>query len=172
MTILKLSILFLFSFSACAATIYKSEDELGRPVFSNRADENAEKVKLKEPTTYESHRPATPLRARSSKTESEPEQKYTDLLIVEPANNSAIRNNAGTVELSVEVKPEIQKGHTLELLMDGNPVKSLTGTGSVVLENIDRGTHVFQLRVSKSKGGTIASGPPTSITVLRHSTKH
>ncbi|HAK50370.1 MAG TPA: hypothetical protein DCM54_00480 [Gammaproteobacteria bacterium] len=169
----RLLTLLIVSQNIAAATIYKSEDEFGRSIFSNRAYENAEKVKLKEPTTYESHQPATPLRSRNPKPEAEAEKKHTNLLITDPANNRAIRNNAGTLELNIKVEPEVQTGHTLELLMDGNPVRALTDSGSIVLANVDRGTHVFQLRVSNIKSGAnVASGPTTTITVLRHSTRH
>jgi len=54
-------IIVIFCSTTSAATIYKSENEFDRPIYSNRADEIASEVELKEPTTYKGgNLPATP----------------------------------------------------------------------------------------------------------------
>lgn len=164
-------LIVIFCSSASAATIYKSEDEFGRPVYSNRADETASEVELKEPTTYKGGNLPTP---KASKNEAPgQQQRYTTLEIIEPANDAAIRDNAGTLTLTVKVEPRVHSHHTLTLLMDGQNYQTLTGTGTTVLENVDRGTHVFQLQVTHEQSGdVIETGPATSITLHRHSVQH
>ncbi|MDG2070827.1 MAG: hypothetical protein P8J55_03635 [Pseudomonadales bacterium] len=93
--------------------------------------------------------------------------------IVAPENDTAVRNNAGILTLTVKVEPRVQSHHTLTLLMDGQPYQKLTGTGTIVLENVDRGTHVFQLQVTHEQSGkVIETGPASSVILLRHSVQH
>ena len=164
-------LIVIFCSTASAATIYKSEDEFGRPVFSNRADETASEVELKEPTTYKGGNLPAPKAAKNETPVQQ--QRYTTLAIVEPENDATVRDNAGTLTLSVKVEPRVQSHHTLTLLMDGQSYQKLAGTGSTVLANVDRGTHVFQLQVTDEQSGeVIKTGPASSITLLRHSVQH
>ena len=51
--------------------------------------------------------------------------------------------------------------------MDGFAIRKLTGTGQVALENVDRGTHQFGVRILDGKGIEIDVGPVISLTMLR-----
>jgi hypothetical protein len=164
-------LIVIFCSTASAATIYKSEDEFGRPVYSNRADETASEVELKEPTTYKGGNLPTP---KASKNETPVrQQRYTTLEILQPENDATVRDNAGTLTLTVKVEPSVHSHHTLTLQMNGQNYQKLAGTGTTVLENVDRGTHVFQLQVTHEQSGeVIETGPASSITLLRHSVQH
>jgi hypothetical protein len=130
-------------------------------------------VKLKEPTTYKNYHPATPLRPSTTKSEDETQQKYTNLVMTDSPNDSAARNNTGKLELSFEEEPDNQAEHILELLMNGNSVKALTESGSVVLGKVDRRTHVLKVPISNAKNvATLAFGLTTTITVPIESTTY
>ena len=169
-TIIFFAGLFLF-LAASAAPIYKTEDEFGRPIFSDSADETAEEVELGETITYESKKlprftPAQPPE------EPKPERTYSTIEITNPVNDSAVRDNSGSLELTFEVIPDLHPSHTLQLLMDGTLHQTLSGSGATALENLDRGTHVFQLRiVNRATDKVVDTGPPASITMLRHAIK-
>lgn len=164
-------VFIIFCSTASAATIYKSEDEFGRPVFSNRADETASEVELKEPTTYKGGTPHSP-RVLKKKTPA-PQPRYTAVEIVTPENDTAVRDNSGTVTLTVNIEPPLHSQHILTLLMDGQENQELDGSGTAILANVDRGTHTFQLQVTHRKSGeVIETSPSSSITLLRHSVQH
>lgn len=170
-------ILLLFFSNALGAPVYKSEDESGIPVFSDRAAESAEQIELREPSTFKSSLYIRPNRRVKSTGDSNNEVndnfKYQTLAITSPENGTAIRDNAGNIELHFLVLPGIQQGHTIHLIMDGQVYTSLGGAGTVSLQNVDRGTHQFHLKVSRTKDGkVIQTGPTTAITLLRYSRRN
>lgn len=170
-------LLFLFFSNALGAPVYKSEDESGHPVFSDRAAESAEQIEIREPSTFKSS-----LYARKNKrVRSTPGNnnavndnfKYRTLAITSPEDGAAIRDNAGNIVLHFLVFPGIQQGHTIHLVMDGQVRSSLDGAASVSLQNVDRGTHQFHLEVTRTKDSkVIQTGPTTSVTLLRHSRRN
>ena len=101
------------------------------------------------------------------------QQKFTNLVITDSPNNSAVRNNIGTLKLSSEEEPENQAEHILELLMNGNSVKALAESGSIVLGNVDRRTHVFKLPISNAKNvAPLVFGLTTTITLATESSTY
>ena len=172
------SLLVFFS-TALAAPIYKSEDESGNPVFSDKAPESAEQIEVKEPATFESSLYAKQYKSVTDKIQSAKDSnnsdtfKYQTLAITSPENGTAIRDNAGNIELHFLVEPGIQQGHTIQLMMDGQVHSAVGSTGSVSIQNIDRGTHQFNLNVTRKEDGKVLqTGPTTSITLLRYSSQH
>ena len=130
-------------------------------------------MKLKAPTICKNYHPATPHRPSTTKSEDETQQKYTNLVITDSPNDSAVRNNTGTLKLSSEEEPENQAEHILELLMNGNSVKALAESGSIVLGNVDRRTHVFKLPISNAKNvAPLVFGLTTTITLPTESSTY
>lgn len=162
-----------------AAEVYKEVDEDGVPTFSDVKTDKAETIEVREPMTFSSE-DSTPQRRsyeqyqKELKEMAEKEQnpqviKYSKLEITDPPNDSAIRENSGALTLSVSITPQVQPGHTAELMMNGLAIRQLMGSGPVVLANVDRGTHSFRVRVLDRNGKEIDSGPTTAITMLRFS---
>ncbi len=176
--LLSLFFLLVFFNTALAAPIYKSEDESGNPVFSDKAPESAEQIEVKEPTTFKSslytrqYKSVTD-KLRGNDSDNSDNFKYQTLAITSPENGTAIRDNAGNIELHYLVEPGIQQGHTIQLMMDGQVHSTVGSTGSVSIQNMDRGTHQFNLNVTrKDDGKVLQTGPTTSITMLRYSRQH
>ncbi|MCH8257245.1 MAG: DUF4124 domain-containing protein [Proteobacteria bacterium] len=166
-------LLLLFA-NVLAAPVYKSEDESGNPVFSDRAAESAEQIEVREPSTFKSSlytRPYKRVQSKPSNTSDDNDNfKYQTLAITSPEDGTAIRDNAGNLTLHFSVVPAIQQGHSLHLMMDGQVYSSLGSSGFVSMQNVDRGTHQFRLTVTRTKDGkVIQTGPTTAITLLRHS---
>jgi hypothetical protein len=167
-----LAICLLFTAgSATTAPIYVTEDDAGNPVFSDQKSESSEVVKLKEPTLYS---PSEFIKdyekVMSAPTIGEPvDFKYKTLTVATQEDEVAIRDNAGRLELLFVIKPGIQTGHSIALMMDGEKHSNVAATGSLMLENIDRGTHEFYLEVIRAAdNSTIQTGPATTVSVLRH----
>lgn len=153
--------------------VYKTTDEQGRPVFSDQAGEQAEEVEVREPMTFPADQFAEDYqRFTAEKGEEEGEFSYQTLAIVYPENNASIRSNPGDFEVRFRVSPNRRPGHTLQLLMDGEVYQEIAGTGSVMLTNVDRGTHRFQIQVVDGEGEVLQQGPPVTMHLLRHSIRH
>ena len=157
--------------------IYRTTDEYGNPVFSDQGSPDAEEVEVRESITLPSEALNDEYEAvfggrEQKKTPESASFKYNALRIVSPPDNEAIRANNGDIQLSVEVDPGPMADHKVELMMDGVAIRELTGS-SLMLQNVDRGTHQARLRVTDRKSGKVLQqGPITTFTVLRHSVRN
>lgn len=97
---------------------------------------------------------------------------YNHALIVSPADDSAVRGNAGRLTVRARVDPPLQRGHRLRLLFDGVPQGAAGRASSFELENIDRGTHSLQLQVVDDAGRVLFTGTASEFHLLRHSRLH
>ena len=97
---------------------------------------------------------------------------YTAAVIVSPADDMAVRSNAGSLTVVARVDPELQEGHRLQLLLDGAPRGAPGRKPEFHLENIDRGTHSLQLQVVDDANGVLFTGPRSTFHLLRHSRLH
>ena len=157
------------------STVFKTRDANGNPVFSDQAGENAEEIKIQTPQTFEA--PPTPQFERSSPDLESVElgPAYERLEITSPANDSAMRDNAGNVTVQVSLSPGLQPNHTLEVLVDGQMKGSNKSGAPILLANLDRGTHVYQARIVEDESGEVlqVSNSVTStlqrVSVLRRS---
>jgi hypothetical protein len=167
------SALVTVSSTIAADPIYRTTDEFGRPVFTDQGAEDADVVELKEPTPFAGSDVFKEMRSRPKDDDQTTKFRYTTASITGPTDGTTVRDNAGNLTLTVMLSPTLQDGHRLELLMDGAVYKTLKGPGTVQLENVDRGTHEFALQVTNAQSGkAIITGPPTTITLLRHSVGH
>jgi hypothetical protein len=155
---------------AITAPIYVTKDAAGNPVFSDQKSETSEEVKLRQPTTYD---PGEFIQDYDKVTSAVPgeepvEFKYKTLSVAAPGDEAAVRDNAGNLEILFVIEPGMQIGHSIALIMDGEKHSNVTGTGSILLENVDRGTHEFYLQVIRSADNSkLQTGPVTSVSVLR-----
>jgi len=157
--------------------IYRSEDEQGNPVFSDRSSPDAAEVEVGEPMTMPSEALKAEYEAVFGGGEEESDEEsgdgftpYESLAITAPPNNQPIRANNGNVNVAFKVAPGVVAEHRIELLIDGTPVREVKGSGSVMLENMDRGTHQARLRVThRESGEVLQQGPVQTFTVMRHS---
>ena len=89
--------------------------------------------------------------------------------ITEPNGYAAIR---ASLSLTIVIEPVLSLGHTAQLMMDGAAIRAISGSGTIKLDNLDRGTHQFQIRIKRADGKTIFDGPSTTISLLRSSILH
>lgn len=158
--------------SQAASRIYKSVDAEGNVVFTDippKEGESGEAVSVETPNTFQ---PAEPENREQwivepTEEDSEPESfNYSSLNITTPANDEAIRENAGNVNVVIDVTPELRTGHQLRVLMDGKPEQA--GTKSVyMLPNVDRGTHTLTAEVIDDTGKVLITSNPVTFTLQR-----
>ena len=158
--------------SAQAEEIYRDVDDDGVPVFSDHQAPGSEKFEVREPMIFSDPVAKKKLQEASKPEPAEGKSIEYKLVITEPANDEAVRDNAGNLTLTVAIQPSPRSGHKAELLMDGLMIRRISAGGPVSLSNVDRGTHKFSIRVVNADGDTVAEGPSTSITMLRFSKLH
>jgi len=157
--------------AASAEQVYKQVDEDGVPTFSDQALPGAEKVKIEKPVTFSDELIRQEMDRRQEekkKIEEEARNVSYTIAITDPVNDSAIRDNAGNVTISVRMQPRLVDGHQAELHMDGRKIRGLSGTGSVQLNNVDRGTHQFSARIVDRTGRVLAQSDTVEVSVLRY----
>ena len=153
--------LLVFINVSIAETIYKSVDESGNVIFTDKPSEEAEKVKIQElentignpnPGKY---RPAAPKQEEAF--------SYKSFSVSSPENGAGIRSNNGNVSISLSLEPELNPGHKVIISMDGKEI----GTGlSVSLQNVDRGTHSISAKVVDGNGKSFIT-TSSSFSLLR-----
>jgi uncharacterized protein DUF4124 len=130
-------------------TVYKSRDAEGNIIFSDVPSEGAEAIEVEKTQNLDipmpkrfGDRPTTKL--------SPEEITYTRLEIVSPENNATIRNNAGIVDISVEMQPVLDEKHIVAFLLDGQEVSSGKSL-QLSLQELDRGTHSVSVVVKNEQ---------------------
>ena len=158
-----LLIMYLFAIPAFAADVYRSVDENGNIVYTDKPTPDAEKIRIDEIQTIESPDVEpfeyTPPASDTSVT--------YNVTITSPEEGAAIRSNNGDISISAAVNPGLSIGQQLALYLDGNVVA--TGGPRFDLTNIDRGTHSAVVAVHDKAGTVIQRSGPVSFTVLRAS---
>ncbi|HEC19508.1 MAG TPA: DUF4124 domain-containing protein [Gammaproteobacteria bacterium] len=159
-------ILLILLIGNASAEVYKRVNPDGSVEFSDVPGKQDDKpVPLRPMSTFTP--PPVPPPTSTPQTPST-QAKYTELRITSPANEASIRENSGTLKVSVAVKPGLQSGHRLVLLLDG-AAKAESTTGDFTLKNVDRGEHTLSAQVVDAQGKVLISAPSVSIYLHRFS---
>lgn len=152
---------------AAAQDIYVHQDAQGNPVYSDRpTNGDAATIKLRDSNIYDAQ-PILDVPPRSSR----PERADRDavdysLRITAPDDEEAIRAPEGRVQVQVSVEPNLEPGHSLQLLRNGDPVP---GSGrSFAVQTYDRGANTFVARVMDGDR-ELARSDPVTVYLLRRS---
>lgn len=147
------------------AQVYKSVDENGNAVFSDRppANKPAEKIQL---GTINSTPPPPPV------TRPEPvvEEEKTEISveIVSPLPETAIAiGYAGNFAVEARINPSLAPGSFAQLLMDGTAIGGPQPHSSWQLNNTFPGSHILTVVVTDGSGERLAVSPPITVHILR-----
>lgn len=157
---------------AWAEKIYETTDASGNPSFSDTAPQNARQIQLPNTQTYngtrntKEYREAMPVTKKPVHTG----PPFRVIRITYPKNQTSIRSNPGILTIRFDLSPGQEPGYRLELIMDGKPIQTIDGGDTIVLDNVDRGTHVVQIQaVEADTGKVVQSSAPITFTLHRHS---
>ncbi len=164
-----LLIINLLYLTSTFAGVYKSVDEDGNIIFTDKPVPGAEEIQVDEVQTIKA--PETKPFKYTPRPKPVPDGGYTGIVITNPSEGQVIRDNTGNVTISVSVAPRLQTnlGDRLILYMDGQAVRE-GSSGSFSLENIDRGTHEIYAAVERD-GKKVTSSSPVSFTLQRATSK-
>lgn len=139
------------------AQVYRWVDEEGNVQFSDTpppGDQPAETVDLPKPSTMDSYKPpaATTDTADTDTADGEKPVAYRRFSISSPPDDEALRENAGNVTITVDISPDLQPGHRLNLYLDGNLLDNGGNRSTVQLNNVPRGTHQIRAEILDGSG--------------------
>ncbi|MGG2398168.1 DUF4124 domain-containing protein [Pseudomonas sp. SH1-B] len=132
-----------------SAQIYKYTDANGNTVFTNQPPEGtaAESVELPPTNTVKMKTPDIPVDNSREDDTSKSEAPYSVLSLNGIPDDDAMRANNGTFIVSVNIQPRLQPGHSLRLILDGEPYGQASNVPSLQLTNLDRGEHSLAVAV-------------------------
>ncbi len=152
---------------ANAAEIYTWTDGAGVVHFSDHPEPGAKTIQVHEMQTY-----SAPPTQPSSQLQPPPKgvnerATYSAISIVEPANETTVRNPQGYVPVTVEVKPQLAEGDGLQLVLDGVVVGKPQQTSSFSLQGIERGSHQLVAQIVNTNGTVLSSSDPITINMMQ-----
>lgn len=131
-----------------SAQIYKYTDSNGNTVFTNQPPQGvkSQAVDLPPPNTVEMQVPSAP--ANNGQAGQQAEQPpYRTLQLINIPDEEALRANNGTFSVDVDMVPPLSAGHSLRLLLDGQPYGTPSAVPRLPLVNVDRGQHSLAVQV-------------------------
>ena len=144
-------------------SIYKHVDADGNVSYSDSPPNAAAETLEMEPLgTISMPKPAkfTPTKATAAPI------KYESIAITSPAADTTYQNLSEPIQVSAQLSPSLQSGHTLALMMDG---RVLSNSLATQVENLERGSHVFTAQVQDANGRVLISSAPVTVQVHRNS---
>ena len=143
-----------------AAQIYKYTDSNGNTVFTNQPPEGqaTESVELPPTNTVP---PPQPVLTEQPKQSEQNQQPYSQLALTGVPSEEALRANNGTFIVSVDIQPRLQPGHSLRLILDGQPYGQPSNVPRLQVNNVDRGEHSLAVEVLSGERQIQQSGPVT-----------
>ena len=163
----------LLAFTANAA-LYKWVDENGEVVYSDKPPQKGAE-ELKPPPLMTT--PAVKYKAQpkeEAKKSKEDIINYTSFSITSPTENETIRDNSGNISVSLTIDPPLasDKGHYINILVDGKPKISKSTSLTHTLTYIDRGTHTLSAEIRGASGNMYKSSNSVTIHLHRFSKLH
>lgn len=159
-------LLLLSVFGSVQAKIYKWVLPDGRILYSDRPQEaDAEELKLKPLQTYEA--PKLPTGNSTAKPKTPLATKYTEFGFLQPEPDASLRDDGGTVSISLRLQPGLGADHSIDILMDGKVLGSGRTTG-LELQNVDRGSHTLRAVIKDQAGKELAQTSPVTFHLLKH----
>lgn len=151
---------------AAGTEIFKRELPDGTVIFSDQPHPDATRVEPRDPQVIQSFQspPSPPER------EQPPEPfSYDRLVITMPGDDEVIWNHEETIDVSVDIEPELQEGHRLVILIDGVVVADASRGGRFTISSVFRGTHSLEAIIEDAEGTALNSAGPVTFHLRQHS---
>ena len=164
----RLLILLVLITCTAQAEIYKSQNEKGEWVYSDKPSPSAERMKLPPLSTYKS----PPLRTSGSPPPKAIENDiYAGFSFIKPVNDETLRNNLGIVMAETKLVPALQHKlkHRIQFYLDNEPYGPVIASTAVTMSNLDRGAHTLSASVVDQEGNTLISTGSVTVHVKRES---
>jgi len=162
--IICLVISLTFSVLATSNKICVSHDKDGLLVFSDRPSPEAKEVRLRPGSAIH---PSMNIDTSLLDIRPKALNNNYQVVITEPKSDATLRDNSGSVNITVTVKPQIKEGFSIQLYLDGKTHNNPQSHTIFSLKNIDRGEHQIQIALIDKKGKVIATSSLTTFYMHR-----
>jgi len=164
--------------SAATADTYRWVDANGVIHFSDRPHPGAELIELGEVQTFSAPEPVLGAPPATGGSAAPPAGEsdapgYEVFRIVQPQPEETIRNNAGILDISLDVSPRIRAGHQINLYLDGEQVSGVPRRAtSFTIDGVLRGQHTLRAVVQDRGGNMVEQSPTVRFYVQQVSTQN
>lgn len=144
-----LSIALLIAALPVSAQMYQYTDANGRRVYTDKPPKgvSASNIELSAINSV----PSTVRQPSSTALKIDSASKhstiYSQLQISRPLTDQAIRANDGSFTVQVEITPNLDKQHRLQLVIDGKVYGEASRSNTLLVKNLDRGEHRLVVQV-------------------------
>lgn len=151
-----------------ANKIYAIKDRYGNIVgYTDNPQKGSEEIAIKKSTDY-TPPPTQTIWTTVTPKVVEDSDPYKNFAIASPANDATIRNNAGNIQVALDIRPALQPNHRVQVLIDGNVISTSRGVIATA-SNVDRGTHSITANILGADNKVIKSTAPVTIHLHRAS---
>jgi hypothetical protein len=153
-----LTLILICSANLAVAELYKSLDENGEVVYSDKPPTlGAEEFK---PPPLQVQPPIKiPPKKKQVPAQQEVPYPYSDMTFIQPEAEANFHDNEGNISYALVLTPVLgsKLGHYLNFKLDGAVVAGKTSSLSGTLENVDRGSHILVAEVCNARGEVLRS---------------
>ncbi len=150
-------------------TVYTWIDKNGNRIYSDKPQEGAEELKISKSSEYTAPSMDTPSASDWNKMKPKvisTADRYTHFEIASPGNDATIRNNTGSFQVALDIRPKLAKNHRVKLEMDG---KEVMASGQIItLNNIERGSHTLVAYILSAENSIMATTQPITVHLHRN----
>ena len=150
------------------AAVYTYVDANGNRVFTDQPGKGAKRVPM--PERSNSTAPATVAPPRTSKVpvpSKAPAMRYQMLRILGPLPDTAVREEDGSLIVTLTSEPALQPNHRYRLLLDGEVAQAPGRSPVFALSNVDRGTHSLAAEIIDQDDHVIERTPAQPVHLQR-----
>ena len=153
--------------ATASAQVYKRTGPDGQVYFSDQPGPDAAQIEVKPAQTISM--PPVPKQTATARQQEDASSAYTELTIVSPSSDQAIRANDGNITVNLSLQPGLMPGHAVVLNVDGEDGEQINSGASlsIDLSNLSRGRHTVEAAVVDAKGNVLKQSAPVSFNVLR-----
>jgi hypothetical protein len=156
------------STASAQAAVYTYVDANGNRVFTDQPGKGAKRVPM--PERSSSAAPATVAPPRTSKVpvpNKAPAMRYQMLRILGPLPDTAVREEDGSLIVTLTSEPALQPNHRYRLLLDGEVAQAPGRSPVFALSNVDRGTHSLAAEIIDQDDHVIERTPAQPVHLQR-----
>ena len=153
-----IAILLLLTCNLVLAEMYKSLDENGEVVYSDKPP-TLDAKEFKPPTIGVLPPVKYVPKAQPATAPQAPSSTYTDLRFTKPETDANLHDNEGNITYELTITPVLttRLGHYLTIKLDGTIVMDKTSSLTSTLKSVDRGSHNLSADISDAKGTVLRS---------------
>jgi len=146
--------------------VYVSRNEQGVVIYSDHPIKGAKELVINKSNTS-----TVPVKTATLKTAQNAISEKYQVEIIQPIDNATVRDNTGSVHVSVRVSPLLNPGLSMQLYLDNVPYEKPQIHSTFKLINLDRGEHQVKVHLLNVKGKVIASSGIITVYMHRASLK-